>query len=100
MKKPYLKSWGSFSLHFMNMSLDKLSVLSFICRRPDTVAYMTTPKQMHSNVMEALQYLDSHLPKGSHVILMGLVDGGFLWDHLHNRYHPLGKYEALFLISY
>ncbi|KYO43217.1 acyloxyacyl hydrolase isoform A [Alligator mississippiensis] len=59
--------------------------------RPDTVAYMTTPKQMHSNVMEALQYLDSHLPKGSHVILMGLVDGGFLWDHLHNRYHPLGQ---------
>uniref|UniRef100_A0A7M4EVF7 Acyloxyacyl hydrolase n=1 Tax=Crocodylus porosus TaxID=8502 RepID=A0A7M4EVF7_CROPO len=59
--------------------------------RPDTVAHMTTPKQMHSNVMEMLQYLDSHLPKGSHVILTGLVDGRFLWDQLHNRYHPLGQ---------
>uniref|UniRef100_A0A7M4EWE3 Acyloxyacyl hydrolase n=1 Tax=Crocodylus porosus TaxID=8502 RepID=A0A7M4EWE3_CROPO len=62
-----------------------------VCNGPDTVAHMTTPKQMHSNVMEMLQYLDSHLPKGSHVILTGLVDGRFLWDQLHNRYHPLGQ---------
>lgn len=50
---------------------------------------------MLSNVVQALQYLDSHLPNGSHVILTGLVDGRFLWDNLHDRYHPLGKYEVL-----
>ncbi|GAB0184232.1 acyloxyacyl hydrolase [Grus japonensis] len=57
----------------------------------DTLAHMTTPKEMLSNVMQALRYLDSRLPNGSHVILTGLVDGRFLWDNLHDRYHPLGQ---------
>ncbi|NWZ66047.1 AOAH hydrolase, partial [Acrocephalus arundinaceus] len=57
----------------------------------DTLAHMTTPKEMLSNVVKALRYLDSHLPNGSHVILTGLVDGRFLWDNLHDRYHPLGQ---------
>nr|XP_009677970.1 PREDICTED: acyloxyacyl hydrolase isoform X1 [Struthio camelus australis] len=60
-------------------------------RERDTLAHMTTPKQMLSNVMRALQFLNSRLPKGSHVILTGLVDGRFLWDNLHDRYHPLGQ---------
>ncbi|XP_074431543.1 acyloxyacyl hydrolase isoform X9 [Larus michahellis] len=57
----------------------------------DTLAHMTTPKEMLSNVMQALRYLDTRLPNGSHVILTGLVDGRFLWDNLHDRYHPLGQ---------
>lgn len=64
-------------------------------RERDTLAHMTTPKEMLSNVVQALQYLDSRLPNGSHVILTGLVDGRFLWDNLHDRYHPLGKFEVL-----
>lgn len=67
----------------------------FFCRNRDTLAHMTTPKEMLSNVMQALRYLDTRLPNGSHVILTGLVDGRFLWDNLHDRYHPLGKYEKL-----
>lgn len=51
---------------------------------------MTTPEQMYSNVMQTLKHLDSHLPNGSHVILYGLPDGTFLWDSLHDQYHPLG----------
>lgn len=69
--------------------------IPFFCRNRDTLAHMTTPKEMLSNVVQALQYLDSRLPNGSHVILTGLVDGRFLWDNLHDRYHPLGKYEML-----
>ncbi|NXP28154.1 AOAH hydrolase, partial [Scytalopus superciliaris] len=57
----------------------------------DTLAHMTTPKEMLSNVVQALRYLDTRLPNGSHVILTGLVDGRFLWDNLHDRYHPLGQ---------
>ncbi|NXU80031.1 AOAH hydrolase, partial [Oreotrochilus melanogaster] len=57
----------------------------------DTLAHMTTPQEMFSNVVQALRYLDSRLPNGSHVILTGLVDGRFLWDNLHDRYHPLGQ---------
>uniref|UniRef100_A0A8C9CV83 Acyloxyacyl hydrolase n=1 Tax=Phocoena sinus TaxID=42100 RepID=A0A8C9CV83_PHOSS len=57
----------------------------------DPVPGMTTPEKLYSKVMQTLQYLDSHLPNGSHVILYGLPDGTFLWDNLHNRYHPLGQ---------
>ncbi|KAM8770098.1 acyloxyacyl hydrolase [Rhynchonycteris naso] len=70
--------------------------------RIDPVPKMTTPEQFYSNVMETLKYLNSHLPNGSHVILYGLPDGTFLWDTLHNRYHPLGQlnedvtYEQLY----
>ncbi|XP_014396567.1 PREDICTED: acyloxyacyl hydrolase [Myotis brandtii] len=57
----------------------------------DPVPKMTTPEQFYSKVMETLKYLNARLPKGSHVILYGLPDGTFLWDHLHSRYHPLGQ---------
>nr|XP_040147781.1 acyloxyacyl hydrolase isoform X3 [Ictidomys tridecemlineatus] len=57
----------------------------------DPVPRMTTPEKLYSNVMQTLKYLNSHLPNGSHVILYGLPDGTFLWDNLHNRYHPLGQ---------
>ncbi|KAB0342265.1 hypothetical protein FD754_019191, partial [Muntiacus muntjak] len=57
----------------------------------DPLPEMTTPEKLYSKVMQTLQYLDSHLPNGSHVILHGLPDGRFLWDHLHDRYHPLGQ---------
>lgn len=60
-------------------------------RKKDPVPYMTTPEKFYSKVMQTLKYLNAHLPNGSHVILYGLPDGNFLWDHLHDRYHPLGQ---------
>uniref|UniRef100_A0A2K5VJV1 Acyloxyacyl hydrolase n=1 Tax=Macaca fascicularis TaxID=9541 RepID=A0A2K5VJV1_MACFA len=59
--------------------------------KSDPVPAMTTPEKLYSNVMQTLKHLNSHLPDGSHVILYGLPDGTFLWDNLHNRYHPLGQ---------
>ncbi|KAM6203048.1 acyloxyacyl hydrolase [Rhynchocyon petersi] len=59
--------------------------------KADPVPDMTTPEKLYSKVMQTLQYLNSHLPNGSHVIFYGLADGSFLWDHLNNRYHPLGQ---------
>ncbi|XP_036309726.1 acyloxyacyl hydrolase isoform X2 [Pipistrellus kuhlii] len=59
--------------------------------KSDPVPEMTTPEQFYSKVMETLKYLNARLPNGSHVILYGLPDGTFLWDNLHNRYHPLGQ---------
>lgn len=67
-------------------------------RKSDPVPEMTTPEQFYSKVMETLKYLNARLPNGSHVILYGLPDGTFLWDNLHNRYHPLGMVlKTLFL---
>ncbi|MEE6465753.1 hypothetical protein FKM82_006675 [Ascaphus truei] len=81
-----------------NQQLDRPAVVFYsmigndVCNHhSDTMSQMTTPQEMHSNVMEALEYLDSRLPNGSHVVLMDLADGRFLWDNLHSRYHPLGQ---------
>jgi acyloxyacyl hydrolase len=80
----------------------KILPVSSTNRKADTVPEMTTPEQMYANVMQTLTHLNSHLPNGSHVILYGLPDGTFLWDSLHNRYHPLGilYLQILFLFSY
>ena len=58
---------------------------------PDTENHMTTTTEMKSNVLHTLQYLDTTLAKGSHVVLMGLADGRFLYNELHKRLHPIGK---------
>lgn len=75
-------------IYFFNK---KKNLLLLSSSSPDTLKHMTTPKDMKTNVMKELDYLDINLPKGSHVILMSLADGRFLWDTLHNRYHPLGN---------
>lgn len=87
--------WHCFTFPFGDtVFLTQCPIGILFFRERDTLAHMTTPKEMLSNVVQALRYLDSHLPNGSHVILTGLVDGRFLWDNLHDRYHPLGKFEV------
>ncbi|XP_049764634.1 acyloxyacyl hydrolase-like [Schistocerca cancellata] len=59
----------------------------------DTISNMTTPEEYRKNVMEVLSALDTMLPKGSHVLLIGLVDGSFIYPEMANRFHPLGKFR-------
>ncbi|XP_077125357.1 acyloxyacyl hydrolase isoform X4 [Ranitomeya variabilis] len=81
-----------------NQQLDKPAIVFYamigndVCNPSvDTLKSMTTPKEMRTNVLKELKYLDMNLPKGSHVILVSLADGRFLWNTLHDRYHPLGQ---------
>ncbi|XP_003788638.2 acyloxyacyl hydrolase [Otolemur garnettii] len=81
-----------------NQLLDQPAIVIYamigndVCNgKADPVPEMTTPEKLYSNVMQTLKYLNAHLPNGSHVIFYGLPDGTFLWDNLHNRYHPLGQ---------
>lgn len=73
-----------------------------VCQAVPSLNNITTPEQMHKNVLETLNGLDKRLPNGSHVILIGLVDGRILYDSLHNRIHPIGSlrhdvtYEQLY----
>lgn len=36
---------------------------------------MTKPDEFYHNVIQAMEYLDTILPKGSHVFLTGLANG-------------------------
>ncbi|KAM5157406.1 acyloxyacyl hydrolase [Mantella aurantiaca] len=90
--KHYLRSLAR------NQEIDKPVIVFYgligndVCNSyADTLKHMTTPEAMKTDVMEDLQYLENHLPNGSHVILMSLADGRFLWDTLHDRYHPIGQ---------
>jgi acyloxyacyl hydrolase len=62
----------------------------------------TTPEEYHDNVLKTIMDLDSRLPKGTKVVLIGLVDGRILYDSMHNLIHPLGSlnnditYEAFY----
>ena len=58
---------------------------------PDTIEHMTTVEEMQKNVLTALTYLDTILPKGSHVLTTGLANGSLLYDLLHDRIHPIGR---------
>ena len=50
----------------------------------------TPVQEFHDKAVEEFQYLDTILAPGSHVIIMGVVDGRVLYDTLHNAIHPIG----------
>uniref|UniRef100_A0A1B6DSR3 Saposin B-type domain-containing protein n=2 Tax=Clastoptera arizonana TaxID=38151 RepID=A0A1B6DSR3_9HEMI len=59
----------------------------------DTLSNITTPEEFYQNVMDFLNNLPPRLPPGSHVILVALVDGSFIYDAMSERYHPLGRFR-------
>ncbi|EGC34254.1 hypothetical protein DICPUDRAFT_153563 [Dictyostelium purpureum] len=68
-----------------------------VCSGHHTYDTMTTPQEFETNIVSILNYLDTQLPKGSHVVFVGLADGRVLWDSLWNRTHPLGAtYEEVY----
>ncbi|GIY62267.1 acyloxyacyl hydrolase [Caerostris darwini] len=52
---------------------------------------LTTPEQFRSNVISTLDNLNGILPKGSHVLLVGLVNGSFIYNAMGERLHPIGQ---------
>jgi len=51
----------------------------------------------HQKALEEFAYLDTILAPGSHVIIMGLVDGRVLYDTLKGAMHPVGTpYPAFY----
>jgi acyloxyacyl hydrolase len=70
-----------------------MTVVMFV-RFSDSVPHMTSPVAFHKNVMNVLNTLNAVVPVGSHVILIGLVDGGFIYPTMANRIHPLGQFHG------
>ena len=61
-----------------------------VCNGHPNFDHMTKPNEMYSSTLETFQYLDQHLPSGSAVLVMGLVDGTVLYNILSKRIHPFG----------
>ena len=57
----------------------------------DTLAEMTPPDVFYKNTLGTLKFFENKLPPGSHVILIGLIDGSMIWDVMAHRLHPIGQ---------
>lgn len=49
----------------------------------------TSPADFKKNIIRLLDWLNTKLPKGSHVVILGLADGDLLFEYLHGTIHPL-----------
>jgi len=68
-----------------------------VCNGHPGLGSMTTPAEFYNNTVATLKYLDTVLPPGSHVAILGLVDGRVLWDTTNTRTHPIGvTYPVLY----
>eukprot|EP01116_Phalansterium_solitarium_P008550 TRINITY_DN22476_c0_g1_i1.p1 TRINITY_DN22476_c0_g1~~TRINITY_DN22476_c0_g1_i1.p1 ORF type:complete len:599 (-),score=181.25 TRINITY_DN22476_c0_g1_i1:127-1887(-) len=65
----------------------------------DWRASYTPLDEFYKNVLTALSYLDTVLNPGSHVAILGLVDGRILYDTMGDRVHPLGALHGNVLYS-
>jgi acyloxyacyl hydrolase len=87
-----------------SQELDKPVLVSFaligndVCDgHPDYWNRMTKPEDFHNSVVASLEYLDTVLPMGSHVMMVGVAHGSVLYDTMHNRTHPIGtQYENMY----
>jgi len=51
---------------------------------------MTKPEIFERQLANGLLELDRKAPRGSRLLLSGLIDARILWDEMSNRRHPLG----------
>lgn len=67
-----------------------------VCSSHHDFDHFTTPEDFEKNIVEILQYLDTILPAGSHVLTIGLAQGSALWDYMHAQTHPVGMARFFF----
>jgi len=67
-----------------------------VCNHKRSFDSMTTPEKFKKNILKILDYLDTRLPFGSHVVSIGLANGSMLWEGTKNHTHPLGVSYADF----
>lgn len=79
-----------------NSTLDHPALVIFsligndVCNGHEWTSHMTPPAEFKRNVLDHLAALDVKLPKGSAVLMVGLVDGRVLYDTMHDVQHPIG----------
>jgi acyloxyacyl hydrolase len=67
-----------------------------VCGSEQDFTHMTTPVEFKANIINLLNYLDTVLPAGSHVVSVGLADGALLYEELQNATHPIGVGYPIF----
>jgi len=63
-------------------------VANDVCSPHPGTGSMTTPQEFLKNNLQSLQWLDEHLPTGSHVVFIGLFHGALIWEMMHDKPYP------------
>jgi acyloxyacyl hydrolase len=53
-----------------------------VCK--DSFDQMRQPEEFKANIITLLDYLDTAVPAGSHLVILGLGDGDILYEYLHD----------------
>lgn len=61
-----------------------------VCTPHHSFDAMTQPQEFYNNIVRGLKILDTKVPKGSFVVMVGLVKGTALYYYLHGLKHPIG----------
>lgn len=61
-----------------------------VCDHTPSFDVMTTPAQFQENVIKLLDYIDTHVPAGSHLVVLGLVNGSMVYEGVKDHTHPSG----------
>ena len=61
-----------------------------VCGDDHDFSSMTSPEEFRKNILENWDFLEKTLPKGSHVVTLGVIDGRILFESLKNETHPIG----------
>jgi acyloxyacyl hydrolase len=68
-----------------------------VCDHRHSFDAMTTPEDFRKNTIKMLDWLDENVPAGSHLVILGVVNGSLLYEGTAGRTHPLGiTYDRLY----
>jgi len=86
-----------------NLKTDRPLLLTYeligndVCSPHHDFNHFTNPMEFRANLLEILGNFSQVLPPGSHIVFMGLAQGGILYDTMHNLTHPIGaSYEKVY----
>jgi acyloxyacyl hydrolase len=85
-------SWGNIKALQRNQATDHPMILFIELIGNDVCGSSvggTAPADFKKNILKLLDWFNTELPKGSHVVILGLADGNLLFEYLQGTIHPL-----------
>jgi len=68
-----------------------------VCNYMHNYSNMTKPEDFKKNIIKILDYLDTVVPAGSHLVVLGLVNGSLIFEGVKGKTHPIGvSYEHFY----
>jgi len=61
-----------------------------VCNHRQDFSPMTTPEAFRVNILKILNYLDSVVPAGSHLVVLGVANGSKIYEAVEKKMHPAG----------